>query len=99
MARELTKLHEEFLRGPVSDLRAQLATRINIRGEIVLMLAPTASEEASTDQRPSIAAEVAALIKAEGLSEKDALKRIAKERGIGKSDAYRELQRSRNSLR
>jgi 16S rRNA (cytidine1402-2'-O)-methyltransferase len=99
MARELTKLHEEFLRGLVSDLRAQLATRINIRGEIVLMLAPTASEEASTDQRPSIAAEVAALIKAEGLSEKDALKRIAKERGIGKSDAYRELQRSRNSLR
>ena len=99
MARELTKLHEEFLRGPVSDLRAQLATRINIRGEIVLMLAPTASEEAPTDQRPSIAAEVAALIKAEGLSEKDALKRIAKERGIGKSDAYRELQRSRNSLR
>jgi 16S rRNA (cytidine1402-2'-O)-methyltransferase len=99
IARELTKLHEEFLRGPVSDLRTQLAVRPSIRGEIVLLFAPAIVENAATASRTSIAAEVAALIKSEGLTEKDALKRVARERGIGKSDAYRELQREQNRLR
>jgi 16S rRNA (cytidine1402-2'-O)-methyltransferase len=99
VARELTKLHEEFLRGPVSELRAQLAARPSIRGEIVLLLAPAAAEAAVTAQQTSIAVEVAALRKAEGIGEMDALKRVARERGIGKSEAYRELQREQNRLR
>jgi 16S rRNA (cytidine1402-2'-O)-methyltransferase len=99
IARELTKLHEEFLRGPVSELRAQLATRPSIRGEIVLMLAPAMAESETAAHRASIAVEVAALIKAAGISEMDALKRIARERGMGKSEAYRELQREQNRLR
>jgi 16S rRNA (cytidine1402-2'-O)-methyltransferase len=41
----------------------------------------------------SIADEVGALRAAEGLSEMDALKRVARGRGMGKSEAYRELQR------
>jgi 16S rRNA (cytidine1402-2'-O)-methyltransferase len=97
IARELTKLHEEFIRGPVSELRAQLATRASVRGEIVLMLAPSPGEPSSTQK--SLAAEVTALMKSEGMSEKDALKRVARERGIGKSEAYRELQREQNRLR
>jgi 16S rRNA (cytidine1402-2'-O)-methyltransferase len=97
IAREMTKLHEEFLRGPVNELRAQLTARPSIRGEIVLMLAPAIVENAAA--RPNIAIEVAALIKSAGISEMDALKRIARERGIGKSDAYRELQREQNRLR
>jgi 16S rRNA (cytidine1402-2'-O)-methyltransferase len=99
IARELTKLHEEFLRGAVSELRAQLAARPSIRGEIVLMLAPTVAEDENAAQRASIAVEVAALAKAAGISEMDALKRVARDRGIGKSDAYRELQREQNRLR
>jgi len=98
IARELTKLHEEFLRGPVGELRAQLAARASVRGEIVLMLAP-ASIESSSDKRASLAAEVAGLVKSEGLSEMDALKRVARERGIGKSEAYRELQREQKRRR
>ena len=99
LARELTKLHEEFLRGPVSDLRSQLAARPSIRGEIVLMLAPSPSEHSSEKKNASLAVEVAALIKSEGISERDALKRVARERGMGKSEAYRELQREQNRLR
>jgi 16S rRNA (cytidine1402-2'-O)-methyltransferase len=38
-------------------------------------------------------------MQSESLSEKDALKRVARERGIGKSEAYRELQREQNRLR
>ena len=98
LARELTKLHEEFLRGAASEIRKQLALRPVIRGEFVLLFAPTASD-AQPSQTRSIAAEVEALMQAENLSEKDALKRIARERGIGKSEAYRELQREQNRRR
>jgi 16S rRNA (cytidine1402-2'-O)-methyltransferase len=97
IARELTKLHEEFLRSPVSELRAELAARPAIRGEIVLMLAP--AQQAPDAKRTSIAEEVAVLMKSEDLTEKDALKRVARDRGISKSEAYRELQREQNRLR
>lgn len=99
IARELTKLHEEFLRGPVSELQSQLAARASVRGEIVLMLAPAPTENSSEKKKASLAIEVAALTKSEGISEMDALKRVARERGIGKSEAYRELQREQNRLR
>ncbi len=99
VARELTKLHEEFLRGPVSKVHAQLAARATVRGEIVLMLTPVESGNAPADQRSSIAAEVSVLVKTENLTEKDALKRVARERGIGKSEAYRELQREQSRRR
>jgi 16S rRNA (cytidine1402-2'-O)-methyltransferase len=62
-----------------------------VKGEIVLLLA---GEFASVAAGGSLAEAVAALI-ADGLSEKDALKRVAKERGLGKSEAYREWQRVR----
>jgi 16S rRNA (cytidine1402-2'-O)-methyltransferase len=99
IARELTKIHEEFLRGPASELRTQLAARSAVRGEIVLMFAPSATESSSEKRHLSLAAEVKALIASEGISEKDALKRIARERGVGKSEAYRELQREQSRLR
>jgi 16S rRNA (cytidine1402-2'-O)-methyltransferase len=99
IARELTKLHEEFLRGPVSELRSLLAARASVRGEIVLMLALSPDESSSEKKKTSFAIEVAALMKSEGIGEMDALKRVARERGIGKSEAYRELQREQNRLR
>jgi 16S rRNA (cytidine1402-2'-O)-methyltransferase len=91
IARELTKLHEEFLRGPVADLRGTLAARAQVRGEIVLLLQLAPEQQGL--QTASILSAVEALAKLEGIPEKDALKRVAKERGMSKSDAYRELQR------
>lgn len=96
IGRELTKLHEEFLRGTVAELRAQLGSRASVRGEIVLLFSPIQDETVNTR---SIAAEVAALMQSESLSEKDALKRVARDRGIGKSEAYRELQREQSRKR
>ncbi len=98
VARELTKLHEEFLRGTAAAIRAELAGRDRVRGEMVLLLALSeAAGEAAAGG--SIADEVAKLIAAEGLSEMAALKRVAKERGLGKSEAYRQMQREQNRLR
>jgi 16S rRNA (cytidine1402-2'-O)-methyltransferase len=95
LARELTKLHEEFLRGTAADLLANISSRQSVRGEMVLLLElnPKDLTEAA---HATLADEVAALMINESLSEKDALKRVAKSRGIGKSDAYREWQRSQS---
>jgi 16S rRNA (cytidine1402-2'-O)-methyltransferase len=96
VARELTKLHEEFLRGPVSEVRATLAARASVRGEIVLLFAPAPAVPTGEGKPKSIAAEVRELMKSQGLDEKDALKQVARARNIGKSEAYRELQRERS---
>jgi 16S rRNA (cytidine1402-2'-O)-methyltransferase len=98
VARELTKLHEEFLRGSAGSVLKQLKDRPSVRGEIVLMFALAASEAANLPPQASIALAVAALMKTDGISEMDALKRVARERGIGKSEAYRELQREQKRL-
>lgn len=96
VARELTKLHEEFLRGSADEVLAALKERDRIRGEMVLLIEaqPAAADDAHLTL--PLLERLAELEKAEGLSEMDALKRIAKERGVSKSELYRELQRSRN---
>ena len=101
VARELTKLHEEFLRGTVADVRAQLASRERIRGEIVLLIEAreeAKQPEARTGAQPagrSVGERVRELMEGEGLPEKDALKRVARERDVSKSAAYREWQRTK----
>ena len=93
VARELTKLHEEFLRGSAAEVLATLAARPSIRGEMVLIL-DGASTTPTAPPQTTLAAEVNTLIHDQHLSEKDALKHVAKSRGIGKSEAYREWQRT-----
>ena len=95
VARELTKLYEEFLRGTAAELAAVLAARDRVRGEMVLLVEAGPGSQAEAGEAVTIGARVAALVAADGLDEKDALKRVARERGLGKSEAYRELQRER----
>jgi 16S rRNA (cytidine1402-2'-O)-methyltransferase len=94
LARELTKLHEEFLRGSASEVLATLRARPSVRGEIVLLL-ELSPQTSGANSEMTLAAEVAALMRSESLSQKDALKQVAKARGIGKSEVYREFQRSK----
>ena len=95
VARELTKLHEEFLRGTVAEVREALSARDRIRGEIVLLIeAPVAVQTAKAGG--TLLQQLSHWMEAEGLEEKDALKRVARERGVSKSDVYRELQRERS---
>jgi 16S rRNA (cytidine1402-2'-O)-methyltransferase len=101
VARELTKIHEEFVRGPVAEVRRELAGRDRIRGEITLLVQPlphtegTAGTDAANGTHEKIASRVARLQAENGLDEKEALKRLARELGQSKSDLYRELQRER----
>jgi 16S rRNA (cytidine1402-2'-O)-methyltransferase len=96
VAREVTKLHEEFLRGRAEEVRAQLHARGEVRGEITLLIG---KKEEACQPRPSsktIARRVEELVRGDNLEEKAALKQAAKEFGLSKSEAYRELQRAKS---
>jgi 16S rRNA (cytidine1402-2'-O)-methyltransferase len=97
LARELTKLHEEFVRGTVAEVRADIASRPSFRGEMVLLVAGAMQDAVQGSEGASrnvgLIEQVQRLMREEKLDEKDALKRAAKERGMGKSEAYREWQR------
>jgi len=93
-ARELTKLHEEFLRGRAAEVLATVKSRGELKGEIVLLIGP--SEEHQTRSLPvSVRDRIDQLIRKEKVDEKTALKLVARERGISKSEAYREWQASK----
>jgi 16S rRNA (cytidine1402-2'-O)-methyltransferase len=96
VAREVTKLHEEFLRGRAEEVLVQLKSRGDVKGEITLLIAK--AEEgapASPSETVSVARRVKQIMSDEKVDEKTALKKVAKERGIGKSEAYREWQQSK----
>jgi 16S rRNA (cytidine1402-2'-O)-methyltransferase len=105
VARELTKIHEEFLRGSVLEVRQQLAGRDRIRGEITLLIeVPAVSAHSGNAQRSATAPEkiadrVASIQAESAVDEKEALKRLARELGRSKSELYRELQRERAGKR
>src|SRR5437667_1069501 len=92
LAREVTKLHEEFLHGQLPERAASLEER-PARGEITLLIgAPDAGEARShADSTQSLAARVEELMHQAKLDRKDALKLAAKERGLTRRAAYSQI--------
>lgn len=87
VARELTKIYEEVLRGTAAEVRAQLAERASVRGEITLLIGrATQADAVELPLEQALAALVAA-----GVSRMDALKLLAKERGLSKREIYKHL--------
>jgi len=86
LARELTKVYEEFLRGPASRLRAELQARNSIKGEFTVLIGKSA-EPANLDTRP--VEEVVAELEAQGMPRMDAIKTVARDRGLPKREIYR----------
>ena len=97
IAREVTKLHEEFLRGRAGEVVETLKSRDGVKGEITLLIgkAEEAPAQVAAESRVSLRQRVEQIMAADKVDEKAALKKAAKERGVSKSAAYRELQRSR----
>lgn len=96
IAREVTKLHEEFLRGHAAEVLETLKSRGDVKGEITLLIGKMeATVEKASPNRVNVRQRIKQLVAEENLDEKAALKRVAKEMGISKSEAYRELQRSK----
>ncbi len=93
LARELTKIHEEFLRGTAAEIRRQIVDRGAAKGEITLVIARAGDKEQVDDP----AAEVARL-EAEGVDRMEAIKTVARRSGLPKREVYR-LAEARDSNR
>jgi 16S rRNA (cytidine1402-2'-O)-methyltransferase len=91
VAREITKIHEEFLRGTAAEIHAQLAARDAVKGEITILIGK--AMEPPPDDTP-IEEAVDALIR-EGTPRMDAIKQVARRRGLSKRDVYDQLIRER----
>jgi 16S rRNA (cytidine1402-2'-O)-methyltransferase len=95
IAREVTKIHEEFLRGRVGELLGQLKQRGEIKGEITLLIGRSEDSIHTAAKQVGVRTRLKEIMTEASLDEKTALKKLAKEMGISKSEAYRELQRSK----
>jgi len=93
IARELTKVHEEFIRGTVKDVLARLQGR-ELRGEITLLIGAGQAQGVVAEAK-DLSARLREIMREQGIDEKAALKVLAKERGLAKSEVYREVQRAR----
>ena len=95
VAREVTKIHEEFLRGPASEVLGMLRRREAVKGEMTLLIAKADEDHvaAAALGQQTVRQRVDQLMREGNLDEKAALKRVAKERGVSKSEAYRQMQR------
>lgn len=96
IAREVTKLHEEFLRGHLRELLAAVRQK-PARGEITLLIAPADGQPAQSDASSNaenaepLSHRVEAIMSAQGVDRKAALKQAARERGITRREAYKQL--------
>jgi 16S rRNA (cytidine1402-2'-O)-methyltransferase len=95
LGREITKIHEEFLRGTLQELETICAGRDLLRGEMTLLVAGANPDEfAAAGAAPESDLRAAmAVYLGQGLDEQAALKRVARDRGVSKSEVYREWQR------
>jgi 16S rRNA (cytidine1402-2'-O)-methyltransferase len=91
VARELTKLHEEFIRGAAQKV-LEAAQRRELKGEITLLIGKSEAPE-QPGEHPDLRARLRQIVLEQTVDEKTALKILAKETGRSKSELYRELQR------
>jgi 16S rRNA (cytidine1402-2'-O)-methyltransferase len=84
VARELTKIHEEYLRGTAAEIRAQLEARDSVKGEITILIAK--AEAPPQDDTP-VGEAVEALMES-GVPRMDAIKQVARRRGLSKRAVY-----------
>lgn len=91
LARELTKVHEEFIRGAAEAVLGRVQQQ-DLKGEITLLIGKGEEHESQAGAK-NIVQRLDEIMREQNLDEKAALKALAKERGLSKSEAYRELQR------
>jgi 16S rRNA (cytidine1402-2'-O)-methyltransferase len=97
VAREVTKVHEDFMRGTIGTTLEYLKKR-PAKGEITVLIGLHAAGDTkeSAPRAASIMSEIQSVMAGQRVDEKAALKIVARARGVSKSDAYRQLQVEKN---
>ncbi len=93
LAREMTKLHEEVIRGSVGAVARELGER-RLKGEVTLVVRTRKTER----REGELAAELEGLLKA-GLRLKDVVKALSREFGLPRSEVYKEALRLKAALK
>jgi 16S rRNA (cytidine1402-2'-O)-methyltransferase len=97
VARELTKIHEEIVRGSLGELIKRFSSDTIVRGEIVLVIGGVVNElSGQTETSPIDLVTRVNKLEAEGLDAKTALKQAARELGMKRAEAYRLLVAQKN---
>jgi 16S rRNA (cytidine1402-2'-O)-methyltransferase len=91
VAREMTKIHEEFVNGKLTELLSLFQNRPKIQGEIVLIVKRGEAALEPADFPLSIKQHLEEEIKKTGLPRNEALKSVARQRGVSRKEAYNEL--------
>jgi 16S rRNA (cytidine1402-2'-O)-methyltransferase len=93
IGREVTKLHEEFLRGCISEILVRVNRRA-LKGELTVLIGPAepAQKQQPRLSLPSIRREMEKLMTKQGMSEREALKALARSSHVSKSEIYRQWQ-------
>lgn len=100
LARELTKVHEEFRRAQLSRLRRELEER-SIRGELVLVVAPPSDDSSQRPpiNRDALSERINELMRSGDIDFTSAIKLVAEEYGMSKNEVYREIIRHKTERR
>ena len=85
LARELTKIHEEFIRGNIDEV---ISKTDNLKGEMIILIEGTMKKERENPLNELTLGEHYEFYKKQGLDKKDIIKNIAKDRGVNKNEIY-----------
>ena len=84
LAKELTKIHESFIRGRVEDIIRDIDS---VKGEFIIVIEPNATKKESNDDIKTIE-DLYKLYKLQGLEKKEIIKKIAKDKNVAKNEIY-----------
>ena len=85
LARELTKIHEEFIRGNIDDI---IEKSYNLNGEMILIIEGTQKKEEEVFLNNLSLEDHYKYYERQGFDKKDIIKKIAKDRGVNKNNIY-----------
>ncbi len=88
LAREITKIHEEFIRGNINEI---IQKSENLKGEIVLIIEGNKENEEENSLNNLTIEEHYKFYENQGFSKKDIIKKVAKDRNMNKNEVYQKF--------
>ena len=88
LARELTKIHEEFIRGNISEI---INKSENLKGEMIILIEGAQKKKKETFLNTLDLKEHYKFYESQGLEKREIIKKIAKDRGVSKNEIYKEF--------
>jgi 16S rRNA (cytidine1402-2'-O)-methyltransferase len=98
VARELTKLHEEVVRGSVEDVAEGIAARESLKGEVVLLVGPPVAQAKQMRPDPEVVRGRVETLMTQGLTRSAAAKQVAKDLGASRTEVYDIAHRSLRAI-